>query len=289
MVVLNEAEQQFTAYLESHGYTWSHEPDYQTELGLPTLPATKPDFLVARGGMRAVFEVRQFETTAIRDALVLAGGYMSTGPRKAYKSLRSALVEKAKQLRPLTGAGLPLVIVLANPLGTDVILDEHHVTAAMFGNPSFNIPIDPATGGAPEGAQMHWTLENYGVFCSPVLEGGEIRSWENRNPHVSAVAVVHERLYSTDWHEEIVDRYPPANASMEAAVDAVFEAHQQVAAGVAAGEEPKGAYQWISLYEIDGQDAVPLPTDWFGGLRDERHGSHPDTGGYGRKHPGTSG
>ena len=288
MVVLNDAEQQFAAYLDSHGYTWSHEPDYQTELGLPALPATKPDFLVACGGMRAVFEVRQFETTAIRDALVLAGGYMSTGPREAYKSLRSALVEKAKQLRPLDGAGLPLVIVLANPLGADVILDEHHVTAAMFGNPSFNIPIDPATGGAPEGAQMHWALENYGVFCSPVFDGGEIRSWENRNPHISAVAVVHERLYSTDWREEVVGRYPPANDSMEAAVDAVFEAHQQVVAGVAAGEEPEGAYQWVNLYELAGEDAVPVPAQWFDGPRDERYGFHPDSGGYGRKGPETS-
>ena len=179
--------------------------------------------------------------------------------------------------------------MLANPLGADIILDEHHVTAAMFGNPSFHIPIDPATGGAPEGAHMQGVLENYGVFRSPVVHDGHIQRWENRNPHISAVAVVHERLYSTDWRQEVVGRHPPANTSMEAAVDAVFEAHQQVAAGIAAGEEPEGGYQWVSLYELDGEDAVPVPADWFDGPRDRRYGFHPDAGAYGRKLPDPSG
>jgi hypothetical protein len=115
-----------------------------------------------------------------------------------------------------------------------------------------------------------------------------IRSWENRNSLISAVAVVHERLYSTDWREETVDRYRAANASMEAGVDAVFEAHQQVAAGVAAGDEPEGAYQWVSLYELAGEDAVPVPPESFDGPRDERYGFHTDAGGYGRKLPGAS-
>jgi hypothetical protein len=75
---------------------------------------------------------------------------------------------------------------------------------------------------------------------------------------------------------------------MDAAVDAVFEAHQQVAARVAAGEEPEGAYQWVSLYELDGQDAVPVPAGWFDGPRDERYGFRSDAG-YGRKPPGPSG
>jgi hypothetical protein len=65
--------------------------------------------------------------------------------------------EKADQLRPLAGLGVPLVIVLANPLGADVILDGQHVIAGMFGNPGFSIPIDPTIGGRAEG------IDSYGA------------------------------------------------------------------------------------------------------------------------------
>jgi hypothetical protein len=40
---MNEAEQRFAAYLRCHGYTWSHEPDYQAEFGLEEPLVTKPD------------------------------------------------------------------------------------------------------------------------------------------------------------------------------------------------------------------------------------------------------
>jgi hypothetical protein len=275
---LNEAERRFAAYLDAHDYSWSHEPDYQAALGLPAPPATTPDFLLMRDGVRCACEVRQFEGTGLRDALELAGGYLSTGPEVLYKPLRWALVEKAEQLRPLAGAAVPLVIVFANPLGADVILDDHHVAAAMFGNASFRIPIDPVLGGMPEGAQGQRALENYGVFRSPVLRDGQVEHWMNRHPHVSAVAVVHERTHAADWRDEIAGRYRAEDNSTTAAVDAMFEAHQDIAAQVAAGQEPLGAYQWVSVYELDGEEAVPA--HWFNGSRDKRFGFH-SKGGYG--------
>ncbi len=51
---MNEAEQRFAAYLDSQGYSWKHEPDYQAEFSLQNPLATKPDFLIARGGTRAI-------------------------------------------------------------------------------------------------------------------------------------------------------------------------------------------------------------------------------------------
>src|SRR5688500_18856758 len=59
MVAPNLAEERFAAYLNEHGYAWKHEPDYQAELGLPKRLETRPDFLIARDGQRAVGEVRQ--------------------------------------------------------------------------------------------------------------------------------------------------------------------------------------------------------------------------------------
>ena len=104
---------------------------------------------------------------------------------------------------------------------------------------------------------------------------------------LSRLQALTPRLVSSNGPTSTPRRRP--NDSMEAAVDAVFEAHQQVAAGVAAGEEPEGAYRWVSLYELDGDDAVPVPAQWLDGPRDERYGFHPDTGEYGRRLPGTSG
>jgi hypothetical protein len=60
---------------------------------------------------------------------------MSTGPKTAYGPLRLGIIEKGDQLRSLAGAGVPLLIVLANPLNADVMLDPHHVMAAMWGTP----------------------------------------------------------------------------------------------------------------------------------------------------------
>jgi hypothetical protein len=231
-----------------------------------------------------VGEVRQFETTRIRDALAKVGGYMTTGPKEAYGSLRLGLIEKAKQLRPFAETDAALLIVVANPLGADVMLDDHHVTPAMFGNPGFVIPIDTSTGGPPEGAQMHWRLEDYGVFTSPVEENGEVVGRENRHPHISAVVVVHERLRSADWRHEIMQRHPAADHSFGAATEAALRAIKEIDSAVARDEEPQGAYQWVTVYEVGSEESVPVPVGWFNGLRDERHGLLAE-GGYGRIEP----
>jgi hypothetical protein len=280
---LNEAEQRFVAYLEDHGYAWKHEPDYQAELELPQPLTTKPDFLIERGGSRAVGEVRQFETTHIRDRLAKSSGYAALSPQEVYGSLRSGMFEKAKQLRPLAGAGVPLLVVLANPLGADVMLDAHHVQAAMWGNPGYVIPIDTTTGGSAEAHEAYWKLEDYGAFASPVIDAGRIVGWENRHPHVTAVVVVHERLHSADWRDEMFQRHPPADNSFEAATDATLEAIKDINGVIARGEEPDGAYRWVTVYELNGEDAVPLPAGWFDGPRDERYGY--TNGGYGRLSP----
>jgi hypothetical protein len=267
---VNEAEKRYAAYLDLHGYTWMAEPDYQKELGLLAPVVTRPDFLAERDGVRVACEVKHFETTRIRDELTLSGGYMSRRPEMAYKPLRWAMLEKADQLRPLSEAGIPLVIVLANPLGADVMLDAHHITAAMFGNGAFRIPIDLATGGAVEGAQGEWVLEEYGVFRS--LKRGDRQQRENRHPHVSAIVVVHERRHASDWRDQVLSRYRVADASMDAAIDAVLAARKEIAAEVAAGTEPQGAYQWVSVYELETGHGVPLPSNWFDGPLDQRYG-----------------
>lgn len=278
---MNHAEQRFASYLEANDYSWTFEPDYQAEFALVERLKTKPDVLVSRGGMRGVCEVRQFETTRIRDALEKAGGRSFLGPKTAYGALRSAIWEKAEQLRLLRGLGVPLIIVLANPLQADVVLDDRHIPAAMFGNPKFGFTIDPTRGGLAEGTKVRLSLEDYGVFRSPIWHGEQLVGWENRHPHVSAVAVVHERLNSADWRDEIMRSIPVSDQTLEAAGKAAVLALRKVKERVAAGEEPSGTYRWVDLYEVDGDQAVAVPVGWFDGIRDRRFGFH-DGGGYGR-------
>jgi hypothetical protein len=86
---MNEAEQRFADYLDAHGYDWAFEPDYQAQLGLSEPLRTEPDFLVRRNDLCAVSEVRQFESSHIRDAVAKAGGHSSLGPKVVYGALRS--------------------------------------------------------------------------------------------------------------------------------------------------------------------------------------------------------
>ncbi|MGZ6576338.1 MAG: hypothetical protein ACXVHJ_35780, partial [Solirubrobacteraceae bacterium] len=193
MTELNPGERRFAAYLDEHGYSWKHEPDYQVELGLGYSLATKPDFLVEREDQRAVAEVRQFESSVLQNQLSGMGRGGAVAPEKVFGQQRSALWEKAEQLRPLAGVGVPLLIVLANALGKLVPLDDFHVQSAMWGNPGFAFPIDTTTGGPAEGRKPYFRLEDYGVFASPLFDDHKVVGWRNRHPHVTAVVVVHER------------------------------------------------------------------------------------------------
>jgi hypothetical protein len=201
-------------------------------------------------------------------------------PKQLFGPQRFAMWEKAKQLRPFANAGVPLLIVLANPLGRLVGLDEFHVTAAMWGNPSVVIPIDTTTGAAAEDEDAYTLLENYGVFASPAESAAGL---ENRHPHITAVVVVHERLHSADWREQKLAHVQASDRSMDAAVDAYLEAQREIDAAVARGEEPAGSYRWVSVYEVNGDTAQPVPDGWFDGPRDERYGF--SDSGYGRLTP----
>ena len=169
MSALNEGERRFAAYLDEYGYSWKHEPDYQAELGLAGSLETKPDFLVERGGHRTVAEVRQFETTTLQDYLANSGRAGVMSPQQLFGPVRSAIFEKARQLGPLAGADVPLLVVLANALNKLVMLDDFHVQAAMWGNPGYVIPID-TTGGPAKGQESYFRRRT--TAPSPRPDGG---------------------------------------------------------------------------------------------------------------------
>ena len=122
-----------------------YEPDWRARFEVAG--ASNPDFLVDWAGASAIVEVKQFTTRRITERLVAAGGMAWLPAKEVFGPVRSAMTGAAQeQLLDFAALGLPLVVVLANPLGADVDLDAEHVTNAMLGNPKFRIAVGP---GAP--------------------------------------------------------------------------------------------------------------------------------------------
>lgn len=120
-------------------------------------------------GHRTVAEVRQFETTALQDYVANCGRAGVMSPQQLFGPVRSAIFEKARQLGPLAGADVPLLVVLANALNKLVMLDDFHVQAAMWGNPGYVIPID-TTGGPAKGQESYFRRRT--TAPSPRPDGG---------------------------------------------------------------------------------------------------------------------
>jgi hypothetical protein len=267
MSAFTESEQRFVDYLESRGYEWLYEPDYQEVLGLPTRLDVRPDFLVSRGDRRVICEVRQFEKGAI-DRELEGAGFRSLSDKDVYGRARLALVEKAEQLKPLADCGLPLVIVLSNPVGAFVSLDSDDMVSVIFGNPKWTFPIDSKSGA--QAGPTSLIAEDFGAFVSRQShEGGERFVW--RHPHISAVATLHERTNERDFIDQMIASHPRRDDSREAAALAAIAAVEEVNEAREAGRIPDGAYQWLDIFELD-KGRYPLPRDFFAGPRDARYG-----------------
>ena len=88
-------------------------------------------------------------------------------------------------------------------------LDDHHVIAAMFGNPKVSIPVDTTGKGVPPGPATYPSLaEDYGAFASVLQHDEEGERFVARHLHVSAVVIVHERTNEQDFVEEVMARHP---------------------------------------------------------------------------------
>src|SRR6266536_3832608 len=177
------AERWFERYLRAHGYSYEYEPD----LGVDK----RPDFLIERNDVRVVFDVKPFETVpALQKKLEGATSAMMLSDDEVYGPMRSAVRQAAKQLKPLADSGMPLVVVLANPLGYRVHLNMEHLIEAMFGNPGFAGPFNAETGTVGE---MKF---EYG-------RDGKLR---NDHPYISAVMILREIdlavEYQRSWGEE---------------------------------------------------------------------------------------
>ena len=67
------------------------------------------------GSHRVIAEVKDFTTDRITRRL--AGRYGTLSEKEVFGPVRSAFADAGLQLAPFASTGLPLVVVLANPLG----------------------------------------------------------------------------------------------------------------------------------------------------------------------------
>ena len=234
MVRRNLSEERFERYLSEQGYGFDHEPD----LDVPK----RPDYLVARAGDQALCEVKEFSTTAIRDALRgRRSGFLSD--RQTFGAVRNQLDAAARQLKPLAERGIPLVVVLANPHGADVSLEPEDVMAAMYGGPAYSIPIAPA-GATDEGTYF---FNRDGAYTAKAA-------------YISAVATLHEWGADQEWADREVKRFKDA-----------WEFLRWAAEERRAGRVPEGSRRFVHVFHTAsaaGGKATALPETMFNGPDD---------------------
>jgi hypothetical protein len=147
----NQAEEIFRAYLAEHGVRFRFEPPWPDLFGVET--TANPDFLVDPEGVRAICEVKHSERTKVWDQLLAAPETaMPVAPEDDWGPVRSKMRQAAhRKLRHFHGLGVPLVIVLANPVVSDVTLDFDTVAPAILGNDQQTVLVGPDGAARPGG------------------------------------------------------------------------------------------------------------------------------------------
>jgi hypothetical protein len=141
------ADLMFEALLEQLGYDREFEPDWTEVVGRPV--HTCPDYLVEFNGLQIACEAKGFAPSEKRDKIwEWSKGSFWVGADEELSPIRKQLKDAAKSLKPLAGAGMPLVIVLADPPRADlrltnVSLDSFNLVGAMYGNPAVRASLDP--------------------------------------------------------------------------------------------------------------------------------------------------
>ncbi len=252
-----ESEKWFDRYLVDHGY----DPgDPEPDLGI----RTNPDRLISRDGKQVVCEIKQFEKDVVT---MVAGQVRAISSSEWFNPVRMAVKNAARQLKPLRDSGLPLAVLLANPKGMHVSLETTDVIHALYGDPTWSIQIDPATGGAVADPEFFAGL------------GGRLR---NHHEYISAVVLLRHRENVQDYADAVAkeikcDREPK---TYEEAAELGKQYLEEMQRREAAGEIPGGDYFFVDVIKTVSARATPLPDDFFNGKRDSVWALNSAAGGY---------
>jgi hypothetical protein len=153
------------------GYDFVFQPDLAAELGAEIDHAC-PDYLVRWPGGLALCEVKDFPRSALNDRPKL-GGYVAASDAEVYGPIRNKLRQGARSLWGLRGLGVPLVIVLTDPVGVVIDLSPYADAGLIVAVVNVDHPAgeDSLAAGEP-------TPDRDGLMVGPP-------------GHISAVVVVH--------------------------------------------------------------------------------------------------
>jgi len=170
----------FENYCALNGYDPEYGVRWHERFGVNT--DKDPDYLIERVGDRAIVEVKHFETRRMKDQLLATPGRaMYFGGPELYAKLQASVRAAAQeQLAPFASVGLPLVVVVTNPMQSDVSFDPDDVVSALFGQ--VELAVDPEPGG-----RIQAVFSEDGAVLTHGADGILI----NRLPHLSAVAALY--------------------------------------------------------------------------------------------------
>jgi hypothetical protein len=241
------SEEGFESYCAADGLNVvAFEPDL-SDHGV----STRPDFLVERGGVEVLCEVKEFTTTPFDRKRANRGVFMM-GEEAELRPVRNKVRAAARNLKPLDGSKWPLVIVLANPRGLHVELDPERLIHALYGDLTITFLI------GPEG----------GAITEPEWVAGRNGRLRNDHPYVSAVAALREGDFERDWWRDWCERQERL-LPMDSGFAARWDARQAATERAKREEEiPSGLYYRLDVVLNPSPKATPLPSDFFNGERD---------------------
>ena len=226
----------FEEYLNAHAYRdWTHEEPVPGK-------ATTPDYCLTVDGKPVYLDVKEFEPQPG------SPGFSVFNP---YTAIREKINKAARQFKHYKEHSCS--VVLANPHGTFVILEEYAVRGAMFGDVGFRFQVCLPPGQQPD-------IQNVFRHHGKLLYADRDReNYRIQNTTFGAVIVL--------------DRYPIRKRLIE------IDHKQRKKYGDAAGNAnllndiPKYEEQplRVSVYE-NPFATIPFPSDIFRGPYDERWG-----------------
>lgn len=220
----------FESYLNEIGLLYEYEPDLAT--------VSKPDYRVTTPTGPVICEVKSF-----REQPMPSSGFLVRDARQVLATSRNSIKAAAHQLRELSGAGMPLVIVMANPAGVHVSLDL--VVHAMYGD--MQATITSTDGGSTYSellATRNGGLSNDHPYVSGVLvlrrgsrQQDALREWSPSRDDLSHDAFSAElNAFVESITASGLDTYVEATY-----VEALGRAATHLSEGIFVGEH---AYRW---------------------------------------------
>lgn len=248
---MDAGEELMARWLEKRGLSYEFEP---VDWGV----ATCPDFRVTAHQEQIAIEVESIEgwggfsqvikaleeriarDPAPADEVVMGEGF-TRGMTAALGPLRSQIRHAARQLKPLAGSGMPLLIAVANPYRRPVPFSVDMMISAMYGDPRYEFSLD----GSPPRAAL----------------GRNGKLW-NDHAYVSAVVVIRQAPGVSDaaerWFDENRTRF-------DSAIEMAAEARRLEESGYFGDE------QGVAIDLIETRSEAPRVPSW---LLDGPHDTH---------------